>query len=98
MDPDDDEWVYGVEDVNQIYPNIYHSAFHTAEDKDKLAELGITHILSMGEEFEEKYQDEFKYKICPLTGDEDQDVQQYFKDGIQFIEEALEDGGTVLLH
>ena len=41
MSPDDDDWVYGVEDVNQIYPNIYHSAFHTAENKEKLTELGM---------------------------------------------------------
>lgn len=85
MDANDEEWVYGVEDVNKIYDNLYHSAFHAAESKEKLTELGITHILSMGEEFDEHFKDEYVYKIWSLTDDEDQDVKQYFNGKLFFM-------------
>lgn len=95
---DEDLWIYGVEDINKIYDNVYHSAFHAAESKEKLTELGITHILSMGEEFEEKYKGEYVYKICSVSDDVDKDISQFFLDGIKFMEDAIRYGGTVLVH
>mmetsp|Transcript_23305 Transcript_23305/g.25841 ORF Transcript_23305/g.25841 Transcript_23305/m.25841 type:complete len:111 (+) Transcript_23305:15-347(+) len=109
MSPDDDEWTYGVDDVQLIHPNIYHSAFFTASNKDKLQELGITHILSLGNEFDEKFKDQvftnakgeqynLTYKICGLDDDDSENVKQYFEEGIKYIEESLASSGTVLVH
>eukprot|EP00344_Euplotes_crassus_P003081 CAMPEP_0197009954 /NCGR_PEP_ID=MMETSP1380-20130617/52204_1 /TAXON_ID=5936 /ORGANISM="Euplotes crassus, Strain CT5" /LENGTH=155 /DNA_ID=CAMNT_0042431553 /DNA_START=17 /DNA_END=481 /DNA_ORIENTATION=+ len=98
MEPDDPDYKYGVEDYDLIYPNVYHSAYHTAYNKDKLEELGITHILSLGNEFEEEFKDSYTYKIFGLDDDEDNDVKQFFKEGIAFIEKCLQDKGTILVH
>ena len=44
------------------------------------------------------FKGEYVYKICGLSDDDDQDVKQYFKEGIQFMQEATDEGGTVLVH
>ena len=36
----DELWAYGVDDVDEVFPNIYLSAYHTADNIEKLNELG----------------------------------------------------------
>ena len=77
---------------------LYVSSFYAAESEKKLTELKITHILQMGDFMTPCFPDKIKYKVCPLDDSEDNDVKQYFKDGVKFIDDCIENGGVCLVH
>ena len=64
---------------------MYVSSFYAAENEKLLSKLGITHIVQMGDFMTPKFPEKITYKVCPLDDSEDNDVKQYFKDGVKLI-------------
>src|SRR5437870_10377941 len=60
--------------------------------------LGITHILTIIVGVGPIYPEQFTYKNVSICDDESSDIYQYFDDCIQFIDDAIEKGGKVLVH
>ncbi|CAI2383548.1 unnamed protein product [Moneuplotes crassus] len=85
-------------DIDQILPNLYLGSIFAAGNEETLEDNEITHILTMGNYMEPKFPDKFEYKVCKLDDDDTEDIKQYFHEGIEFIDEAIKNGGTVFVH
>ena len=56
--------------------------------KDKLKELGVTHILMIGFFMTPIYPDDFVYENYEVNDDSNENIMQYLVDGIKFIENS----------
>ena len=90
--------MFTARDFNEILPCLFLGSVFAVSSLDTLEELEVTHILTMGNDMSPKFPEKFEYKVWKLEDDIDADVKQYFEDGIQFIDEALNSGGTVFVH
>ncbi|XP_071495167.1 dual specificity protein phosphatase 3-like [Diadema antillarum] len=94
--------------IDEVYENVYVGGKTAAADKEKLKELGITHILNcaQGAKFfhvdtsAEDYAD-VDIKFCGLMVSDfpTSDIKQHFDTAVSFIDEALaQENGKVLVH
>ena len=90
--------MFTARDFNEIIPSLYLGSVFAASSSDTLEELGITHVLTMGNDMDPKFPDQYEYKVCELDDDEDEDIKKYFEEGIEFIDTALSSGGTIFVH
>ena len=70
----------------------------SAYNKRKLKELGITHILCTILGVDPVYPKDFKYKNIYLRDVSSQIIMDYLDECSDFIQEAKESGGKVLVH
>lgn len=90
---------YGNEfEATKMDDNLYISNYYSACQKDKLKELGITHIVTLIPGFNSIYQDDFKYLNIDICDKSYCNIDEYFKECIKFIKGAIKNGGTVLVH
>lgn len=83
---------------DQITEHIWISDIASAFNKEKLKELGITHVFSTVLGVEPIFPDEFEYMNIPAQDISSQDLQQYFENGAAWMEEAINNGGKILVH
>ena len=78
------------ENIDQITDKIYLGDIDGAREVNYLKQEKITHIISLaGKIFSPEYEEGlFKRKIIDIIDFEDENIFQYFKDCIQFIESA----------
>ncbi|CDW78718.1 leucine rich repeat and phosphatase domain containing protein [Stylonychia lemnae] len=88
----------GVRDIDQILPNLYMSNVYAAENQQILQELKITHIVTVSAGIKPKYPSFYNYKVILVDDNPKFDVKQYFWDAIQFVEDAVQNNGVVLIH
>ena len=87
------------DDIHEICPRLFMSDVFTAEKPNVLAELKITHIVTVSSGIAPRYPDKFVYKVIPVEDQPMQDLKQHFERAIEFIEEALsKEEGVVLVH
>ncbi|CAI2383030.1 unnamed protein product [Moneuplotes crassus] len=84
--------------IDQILSNLYLGNIIAATCEEILEENGITDILTMGNDMEPQFPGRFQYKVCELHDIDTEDIHQFFHEGIDFIQQALDQGGTVLVH
>lgn len=72
-------------EINQVYENIYIGNYDMARDKQKLNELGITHILCCGSYLEKFHPNDFVYKQLELDDSLEQDILYCIEEAIEFI-------------
>eukprot|EP01114_Cavostelium_apophysatum_P005593 TRINITY_DN16783_c0_g1_i1.p1 TRINITY_DN16783_c0_g1~~TRINITY_DN16783_c0_g1_i1.p1 ORF type:complete len:347 (-),score=87.76 TRINITY_DN16783_c0_g1_i1:166-1206(-) len=80
---------------------LFLGSFDNVKNKKQLQSLGVTHILNMADELENPYgKDEFVYKACGVNDTSKDDIKKYFKDALDFIDEAKKSsaGSKVLVH
>ncbi|KAK9479912.1 protein-tyrosine phosphatase-like protein [Lipomyces japonicus] len=64
-----------------------------------LAQSNVTHVLSiLRGDIDDKHTANFKHKQIHVDDEHDEDILQYFSEAIEFIEEAVSNGGSVLVH
>ena len=63
-----------------------------------MKELGITHILQMGDFMDPKFPEFITYKVCPLIDFKDSNVKQYFEEGVRYIDDCINGDGICLVH
>ncbi len=95
-----DEWTnyYRRGLISKLDDKIYLTDFHGAESHDKLKELGIVRVISLGDMTEHKVykkSDDFEYMSILLDDEEDEDISIHFEPCNKFI---LESEGPVLIH
>lgn len=67
--------------------------------KTVLEDEGITHVLTVMRELDHsKMLESFKRLIIDINDDPDESIIDYFASAIQWIDDALEEGGKVLVH
>jgi len=82
-----------------VLPNLYISSWITIASKNVLEDEGITHVLTVMRELEHsKRLEPFKRMIIDINDDPDEHIIEYFEGAIQWIDDALADGGKVLVH
>lgn len=84
--------------VNEIVSGVYISDFYSACDKEKLVDLGITHIVTAIAGVEPMYPDLFSYYNIDVCDRKYSDIKVHFGKCSDFINNAIKNGGKVLVH
>jgi hypothetical protein len=85
-------------EISEIIPGVYISDFSAACETEKLKDLGITHIVTVLAGVSEMYPDKFKYYTIDICDRKYADLTPYFDPCSEFIDEAIKNGGKVLVH
>ena len=84
----------------EVYPNIYLGNSQFASDKQLLYNLKVTHILNAAKEIPDYFQgdDTFQYVHLNLDDVPEENASRFFEISKQFIDNALQNNGVVLIH
>ncbi|CAG9315746.1 YVH1_3 [Blepharisma stoltei] len=82
----------------EILPGLFIGEYRIAQDMSLLFSNHITHVIIAAEGLEQLYTNQIHYKYLPILDTPDQDIYQYFEESIEFIENAISQGGKVLVH
>uniref|UniRef100_A0A8C1NS13 protein-serine/threonine phosphatase n=1 Tax=Cyprinus carpio TaxID=7962 RepID=A0A8C1NS13_CYPCA len=74
------------------------SSQDAAHDIDTLKKLKVTHVLNVAYGVENVFPDLFTYKTVTVLDLPETDITSYFPECFQFINEASQQGGVVLVH
>ena len=85
-------------EANEIMSGLYLGNINSVYDHKKLKELGITHIISVLAGFEPPFPNDFEYLVINALDTTNTILHKNFKTSNQFIEEAFENNGKVLVH
>lgn len=81
-------------DLADIFPidgRIYLGSFNQGvKSNHGLAKLGVTHILTVGNDMEPAFPKDFVYKVILIDDHPSEDIAKHFEDGLTFIKTALE--------
>ena len=84
--------------ANQITDHIYIGNLASACNKTELEKLGITHVLTAIIGVSPMFPDDFTYKNIAVNDHEWVEIDDYFDECIDFIDQAIEGGGKVFVH
>lgn len=86
--------------ASEILPFLYIGNQRDASNKERLAELGITHIINVTAQLPLHFESDgsIRYKRLPATDSGSQNLKQYFSEAIEFIDNARDSNGKVLVH
>ena len=84
--------------INQITNELYISDFSSACDVQKLHENGITHIVTVIPGVTAMYPNEFIYYTLNVVDRPYVNIDIYFDEAVNFIDDAVKSGGKVLIH
>jgi len=86
--------------ASEIYPKfLYIGGYENACKIEQLNALGITHILNVADELQNRFPDNFVYKHCGVNDTSADNISKYFEDSIKFIDEAKQSSShKVLVH
>jgi protein tyrosine phosphatase len=84
--------------ISKITDNLYISDICSAMNKDKLKEEGITDILCTILGVYPIYPDEFKYKNIHVRDTEEEDIEKYFEECGEYIDNVIRNNGKILVH
>ncbi|CAG9318988.1 DUSP19_2 [Blepharisma stoltei] len=82
---------------NEILPGIYLGDYKAAKHLETLEGLGITHIVIAASDLDPWYQNIINYKQFPQM-DSGEALTGIFRQSNQFIKEAVQSNGKVLIH
>ena len=82
----------------EIIPHLYIGSIACASNLEELQSKKITHILCCGFGLKLFYPDKFKYLKIDLMDNEAQPIRKYFDETNNFINNAIINGGNVLVH
>ena len=85
-------------EANEIMDGLYLGNINSVYDYKKLKELGITHIISVLAGFEPPFPNDFEYLVINALDTTNTILHKNFEASNQFIEEAFENNGKVLVH
>ncbi|KIO21356.1 hypothetical protein M407DRAFT_245498 [Tulasnella calospora MUT 4182] len=90
-------------DCQQIVPGVLLGPFQVSKDLSKLKELNISHILCIRDQKESfsvrpRFPEQFTYLVLDVQDTEEQNLIRLFPQAKSFIENALAQGGQVLVH
>lgn len=85
--------------MQPVLPNLYISSWYTISAANVLEDDGITHILSvMTSSGNSARLKPFKRMIIDVEDDPDEPLIDYFEAAIQWIDDAIAEGGKALVH
>jgi len=102
--PGDVEWRYEMRrECQEILPGLLLGPFQASKSLETLKSLGVTHIVCIRDQKEAfsvrpRFPDHFQYLVLDVEDNEEQNVIRLFPEADQFIQQALTQGGKVLVH
>lgn len=92
-------WLFKKFEANKIIEGLYLGSLETACDEEGLKENGITHIVTAIYNVRPQFPDsEFEYHMVPVIDKPSADIKKYFEECFEFIDEAIKNEKTVLVH
>lgn len=91
----------GREIPNDIYDGrLFLGSQESAANQEVFTRLNVTHVLVCGNGLTRFYEDEnaIRYHQLPIDDSLDQNLAIYLASGVQFIDDAIDNGGNVLVH
>lgn len=85
-------------DFSAITDCIYISNMASACNLEELKKLGITHVISLIPGFTGPFPNDIVYMNIHIRDTDNAPITDYFRSSYDFIEEAIERGGKVLVH
>lgn len=84
----------------EVYPRLYLGNAAFASDIELLSGLGITHIVNCAKEVPDYFKGNFNFQYLHLLLNDvpDENISRFFTVSKDFITDALENGGVVLVH
>lgn len=86
--------VHQIEDEGHVFIGDIASAYN----KEKLKELGITHIITAILGVQAQFPEDFVYLTVPVRDVESEEISKYLPQTTDFIRDAVAGGGKVLVH
>jgi protein-tyrosine phosphatase len=92
------------ESPSEVIKGLYLGSVNDARDVTKLRSLGVTHVLNAASNLYDPNAVFFsrgllvQYLSFPAQDIDEYPIQQHFAAGVDFIHEAIEGGGTILVH
>jgi serine/threonine/tyrosine-interacting protein len=102
--PGDVEWRYEMRrECQEILPGLLLGPFIASKSMATLHSLGITHIVCIRDVKESfsvrpRFPERFQYMVFDVEDTEEQNLIRLFPSAKQFIEQAISQGGRVLVH
>ena len=85
--------------MQAVLPNLYISSWYVISNHSVLEKDGITHILSVMREITESPRlKNFERMIIEVNDDPDELLIDYFEAATQWIDDAMAEGGKVVVH
>lgn len=84
--------------ISRINETLYISGKEDATDLKVLQANGITHIMNMTTDIQNKFVDNFHYCNFPALDSHRQSLKEFFRVAFAYIEAARAKGGRVLVH
>jgi dual specificity phosphatase 12 len=85
-------------EANEVIPGLYIGNINSVYDIKKLKELGITHVISVLSGFEPPYPNDFNYLVLDALDTVNTDLSLNFETTNDFINDAFDNFGKVLIH
>lgn len=82
----------------ELVDNLFIGSIGAASNKKALQENKITHIVVAGAGLKQLYPNDFKYLQFELLDSETEDIKKHFIEAGKFIDDALKNGGKVMVH
>ena len=82
----------------EIIPHLFLGSIGSASNLKQLQNFKITHIVCCASGIKNFFPDDFKYYNLSLLDSEKENIKQYFKESFDFIDDAIKNGGNVLVH
>ncbi|KAH7926453.1 phosphatases II [Leucogyrophana mollusca] len=102
--PGDVEWRYEMRrECQEILPGLLLGPFQASKSQEVLRSLGITHIVCIRDAKEAfsvkpRFPGQFQYLTLDVEDNEEQNLIRLFPQANAFIQQALSQGGRVLVH
>ena len=85
-------------EANEIINDIFLGSISSCYDINELKNKGITHIISVIAGFTPPFSNDFKYLVINALDNENNDLTENFEFSNDFIQNALDENGKVLIH
>jgi len=100
---DENDWpkyldpFFSTEIPDRICDGVYLGSRNAARNQSELMKMNVTHILCVAD-FTMAYPNVFKVKRIQIDDFDNVPIINYFEEGIQFIQDALQSGASILVH
>lgn len=82
----------------EIIDNLFIGSLGAASNKESLINNKITHIIVAAKSLRQFFPNDFKYVQFQLLDSETEEIEKYFDQAHEFINNAFKEGGKVLVH
>ena len=84
--------------LSEIFPHLYLGSIGGSMSKKNLASAGISHILVVADNIKPRFPEYFTYKCVNFLDTPDSDLASILPECFEFIDQAQQAGGKVLVH